>query len=180
MRRGNIIYLNGVSSAGKTTLAKLLVHELPDYFHFSIDDFDLLIERMEDRANGRFIPAETEHLFCRSVAMFSDRGVNLIVDDVLYQRSVERDCLQVLVGYPVLFVGVKCPLDELERRERERGDRKPGQARAQLEYVHKFDVYDVEVDSERDKLDVSVRRIVDALRRGDFPKGWDETAKLLL
>ncbi len=179
MKRGNIIYLNGASSSGKTTLAKRLVQELPDYFHLSVDDFDLVIERMEDRQNKRLIPVETEYFFYRTVAMFSDKGVNLIVDDVLHTPEVERDCLQVLAGYPVLYVGVHCPLEELERRERERGDRDIGQARAQLEHVHKYDVYDVEVNSVLDGLDVAVQKIVDALRKADFPTGWGITAERL-
>ncbi|MGV2644490.1 chloramphenicol phosphotransferase, partial [Clostridium perfringens] len=44
MKRGNIIFLNGVSSSGKTTLAKQLLKRLPDFYHYSIDDFDVVIE----------------------------------------------------------------------------------------------------------------------------------------
>jgi chloramphenicol 3-O phosphotransferase len=37
-------------------------------------------------------------------------------------------------GYPVLFVLVECPLEELERREKARGDRQIGQARWHLQH----------------------------------------------
>lgn len=80
MEKGKIIFLNGVSSSGKTTLAKKLVEKIPDYYHLSIDDFDWILEKMEDRENGRHIPIPTEHFFYQTFAMFSDRGVNLIVD----------------------------------------------------------------------------------------------------
>lgn len=59
MTRGTIIALNGVSSSGKTTLARELVKQLPEYFHFSLDDFDLVIQKMEDREKGRLIPVAT-------------------------------------------------------------------------------------------------------------------------
>lgn len=54
MKRGNTIFLNGVSSSGKKTLAKQLLKRLPDYY-YCIDDFYLIIERMKDRYNHRLI-----------------------------------------------------------------------------------------------------------------------------
>lgn len=51
-----------------------------------------------------------------------------------------------MAGFPVLFVGVRCPHEELERRERER-DGEPGLARFQFDIVHAHGVYDVEVDT---------------------------------
>ncbi|MEH7884353.1 hypothetical protein V7654_08500 [Bacillus sp. JJ1609] len=63
MKKGKIILLNGVSSSGKTSLSKELINLLPDYFHISIDDFDTIIERIEDRENDRLIPVPTEHFF---------------------------------------------------------------------------------------------------------------------
>lgn len=73
MNKGKIILLNGVSSSGKTTLSKELVKNAVDYFHLSIDDFDIIIERMENRENNKLIPVPTEYFFHRTIAMFSDR-----------------------------------------------------------------------------------------------------------
>lgn len=42
---------------------------------------------MEDRDNDRLIPVPTEHFFHDSIRMFSDRGVNVIVDHVLHDRD---------------------------------------------------------------------------------------------
>ncbi|MGG3506172.1 AAA family ATPase [Paenibacillus lautus] len=89
MKRGNIIFLNGVSSSGKTTLAKQLLKRLPDYYHYSIDDFDVVIEQMEDRDNDRLIPVETEYFFHRTIAMFSDKAVNLIIDHVIHDEFIK-------------------------------------------------------------------------------------------
>jgi chloramphenicol 3-O phosphotransferase len=175
MPKGKIILLNGVSSSGKSTLSKELVKKLPDYFHYSIDDFDTIIEKMEDREEQRLIPIPTEHFFHRTIAMFSDNGVNLIVDQILHNVDTTIDCYETLRDYPVFFVGVHCPLSELEKRERARGDRTVGQAKAQLNYVHQQgEQYDIEVDTAL-KIDSSVDAIVQELAKFTGTKGWKAT-----
>lgn len=85
------------------------------------------------------------------------------------------DCLKVLHDYPILFVGVHCPIEELERRERNRGDRIIGQARKQLSYVHRNEVYDIEVNTLLEGVGRCSERIVKALRDGRQPGGWLRT-----
>jgi chloramphenicol 3-O phosphotransferase len=178
MTKGNIILLNGVSSSGKTNLSKELTKLLPDYFHLSIDEFDNLIEKMEDRGNGRLIPVPTEYFFHRTIAMFSDRGINLIVDQLLHDRFTIDDCLAVLQGYPVFFVGVHCPIEELERREQARGDREPGLAKRQLQFVHQQnEVYDIEVNTHLESHASSAKKISDKLLERNFPNTWLTTTR---
>ncbi|MBM6617734.1 chloramphenicol phosphotransferase CPT family protein [Bacillus suaedaesalsae] len=166
MKKGTIILLNGVSSSGKSTLSKQLTNLLPDFFHLSGDDYDLVIEKMEDRVNERLIPVPTEYFIHRTIAMFSDKGINLIVDQILHNDETFVDCLEVLHHYPVLFVGVHCPLDELSRREKERGDRKIGQAVFQLEYVHQQkEEYDIEVNTKVNTVEECAELIVKQLEK---------------
>ena len=47
----------------------------------------------------------------------------------------------------VFFVGVHCPLPELERRERQRGDRRPGEAHRDFHTVHRFTEYELAIDA---------------------------------
>ena len=79
----------------------------------------------------------------RAVAALAAAGNRLIVDDVLLDPAWLRDWVEVLAPFPVLFVGVRCPLHVVERRERERGDRAVGQARGHFGTVH------VEVNTSR-------------------------------
>jgi chloramphenicol 3-O phosphotransferase len=72
-------------------------------------------------------------LIHRTIAMFSDSGVNLIVDHILHDNVTIMDWQSILNHYPVFIVAVHCPLIELERREQARGDRQIGQARKQLD-----------------------------------------------
>ncbi len=53
----------------------------------------------------------------------------------------------MLNGLDVVFVGVRCPEQELARREKARSDRQPGQAAAQLRQVHSYGSYDIECDT---------------------------------
>ncbi|MGM0641566.1 MAG: chloramphenicol phosphotransferase CPT family protein [Thermotogota bacterium] len=161
MNKGHIIFLNGISSSGKTTLAKELFKKLPDYFHVGLDNFDNFIDSMEDRKNKRLIPVETEYFFHRNIAMFSDEEVDLIVDHVLSDEFTKNDFFEVFSDYPVLYVGVYCPLEELIRREKLRGDRPKGLAEQQYDFVHKGIEYDVEVNTFYENTEECVNKIID-------------------
>lgn len=164
MTKGKIILLNGVSSSGKTTLSKELVKKLPSYFHFSLDSFDVIIEEMEDREQNRLIPVPTEYFFHRNIAMFSDLGVNLIVDHVLHDQQTLTDCLKVLASYPVYFVGVHCSVEELERREKIRGDRRIGQAKKQLDFVHQQnEPYHLEINTDQGTIVSNTQAIIELI-----------------
>jgi chloramphenicol 3-O phosphotransferase len=81
------------------------------------------------------------------VAGFADAGNNVIVDYVMGERWRLADCVRTLAGFDVVLVGVRCPVEELERRERERGNRPVGLAAFQFPIVHAGMRYDIEVDT---------------------------------
>jgi chloramphenicol 3-O phosphotransferase len=128
------------------------------YLHLSIDSFlDMLPQRYispeeqeglsleEGEALAAFIPILVSG-FHHCIGALASSGVNLIVDHVLQDPRWLRECVELLAGQEVLFVGVQCPLEELERRERGR-EREEGTARRQYEMVHRHGVYDVEVNT---------------------------------
>jgi len=157
--RGRIILLNGVSSSGKTTLARSLAGALPGFFPLCLDAFDDLVASMEDRQGGRLIPVATERFFHRTLLMFSDSGVSLVADHILHDEATRSDFYETLRGREVLLVGLRCPLEEAERRERERGDRPLGLARRQAAFVHRDEAYDLEMDTSRESVEACVERI---------------------
>lgn len=164
MHKGKIVLMNGVSSSGKSTVAKELAKILPDYFHVSIDDYDYLIEKMEDREKGKLIPIETDILFHRQLRILSDFGVNLIVDTVIANEMVLEDFQKTFIGYPVIFVAVHCPIDILNRREKERRDRNIGQAVQQLDFVHQNIQYDLEIDTHLQSLEFNTKLIYEFIQ----------------
>ena len=178
MNKGKMIFLNGVSSSGKSSLSKELVKLLPDYFHISIDEYDEIIEKMEDRKNERLIPVPTEHFFHFNLAMFLDKGVNLVVDHILHDEDTFKNFVEILEKYPVVFVGVHCSPEELERRELARGDRCIGQAVKQLNFVHQQnEVYDIEVDTHSMSLEEAARTIAEKVNEIQGSAGWRATVE---
>lgn len=150
-----IILLNGVSSAGKTSISNVLRCTLDEpYLQVSLDAFeDMLPDRYQEGgpfAWGALFPRMLAG-FHRSLAALAGAGNNLLVDHVMVHRegwaSTLADCLTVLAPFSVYFVAVHCPLDELERREQARGDRFIGTAARQYPLVHLHRRYDVEVNT---------------------------------
>ncbi len=77
----------------------------------------------------------------------ADAGVDVIADVVTESQDDADDWDRALHGLDVTWVGLHAPLEELRRRERERGDRRPGDAERDLATVHTFHTYDLELDS---------------------------------
>jgi chloramphenicol 3-O phosphotransferase len=131
-----IILLNGISSAGKTSIAQVLQRTLHEpYLRVSIDAFEDMLP-VPSQVGGQFTWEELFPRllagFHRSIAALADVGSNLIVDHVMVYRegwaSTLADCVAVLEPFAVYFIGVHCSLEEAMRREQARGDRFTGTA----------------------------------------------------
>jgi chloramphenicol 3-O phosphotransferase len=82
------------------------------------------------------------------------------------------DLLKTLQGYDVTLVEVRCSLDELEQRERERGDRPVGLARSQ-EIVYAHGEHDIAVDTTSAGPQECAVTIVNSLSAVPSPKAFD-------
>jgi len=184
--RGRIIVVNGTSSSGKTTLVRALQAAAPDlWLEMGIDRFAYALPgrvngqpswpllfpyvRPDGRSDGPFT-IETPALGNRfitgmhaTVAALADVGFNVIVDHVIVEPGWAAEMRSLWASYEVLFVGVRCPLDVVLERERERKDRTLGQAEAQFAVVHRWGTYDVEVDTSALTPAEGARRILAAL-----------------
>lgn len=178
MKKGHVVFLNGTSSSGKTTLAKALQERLPEpYMYVSLDNFfhmypeKYLNPTNQDEAMilARLIPAVVSG-FHKSIASLAQSGNHILVDHVLEENGWLNECVENWKGLEVLFVGVKCPLEIAEQRERERGNRNIGTARYQLERVHAHGLYDIEVDTSVLNVEECVTRITALIN--DKPKEY--------
>ena len=148
---GKIILLNGASSSGKSTLARDLQAMLDEpFWHFSIDHLIAAKVLPKQRIDSTEVPWRDlrPHFlegFHRCLPALAIAGNNLIVEHIVETEVWMHRLLRLLHQVDVFFVGVHCPLPELERRERERGDRRIGEARADFETTHAFCWYDFEV-----------------------------------
>jgi chloramphenicol 3-O phosphotransferase len=147
-----IILLNGVSSAGKTSIARELVDLLdPPHFLMAVDAFGRMrsaaaTDRLRPEEVGEVL-RKTRAGFHRAVAGMAAAGDDVVVDYVLSEAWRLQDLLDLWREFDVVLVGVHCALVEIERRERARGDRQPGQGASQLALVHAHGLYDIEVDT---------------------------------
>ena len=175
MAQGKIIFLNGTSSAGKTTLAHGLQEIMPEpYLHIALDQFR---DGMPARFRGLNSPIGTDgerglnvvprqsapvpiteirfgetgrrmlRGMRRSIAAMAAEGNNVIIDDIILEPEFLDDYLEVLAHLDVYFVGVRCPAAVIAARESERPGRFPGTAAGHSDICHAHRLYDVEVDT---------------------------------
>ena len=60
----------------------------------------------------------------------------------------------MFIKAPVLFVKATCPLQELQRREIEKGDREIGNAEWQFPLLHPQNTYDITVNTFENVINV--------------------------
>jgi len=86
--------------------------------------------------------------FQQSIAAFATSGLFLIIEHIVEYQSWLDDLVIKLNPFEVLYVGVKCPIKEIDKREVQRGDRQVGEGRSHIEDgVHTWSKYDLEVDT---------------------------------
>lgn len=189
MTLGKIILLNGASSSGKSSIIKVLQTILSEaYLEAGIDKFlfmlpnDYLMQPhlwhqvigYEKRDNGDLLPkvGDYGHQLIRgmhrAIAALAKMGNNIVADHVLLDQLWLDDCLDVFSGFEILFVGVLCPLEVLEAREKDRGDRTLGHARGQAGIVHKNCIYDFTVDTSQLSAEECAEQIKARLQANNF------------
>jgi chloramphenicol 3-O phosphotransferase len=167
MGNGKVIFLNGTSSSGKTSLAtKIQEVSEEKFYHVQIDTFcDMLHEKNFDNdfVNTENLVATIMHNFVLSLCK---NGENVIVDTVIenHHENWLKECVELLCEMPVTFIKVNCPLHELERREMERGDRNIGLAKGQLSNMNFNDIYDLEVNTYENSTEECVRIIKNEMK----------------
>lgn len=181
-----IIYLNGPSSAGKTTIATALQARLADpYLRVSLDALlDAMPAKVNDWAGRGAAPGYSfqviddgaGHLVQRVVAgpygkriapaframavALARSGLDLIIDDIAFGEEQVRPWREALRDFPTLWVGITASVETLVARERARGDRLVGSARDQHARVHVGVDYDVLLDTTARTIAEAVERIV--------------------
>lgn len=184
-----IIYLNGPSSSGKTTLAKSLQQSFEEPFlHVGIDKIIGFMPAKINNWEGGNAPLgfcwkpdvdptghPTYHVhagpFAKKIVqtlkditlLLASQQYNLIIDDVAFGAIEVEKWKQALKNYDVLYVGVTTPLEILEKREQARGSRRLGSARGQYFKVHENVAYDLEIDTHTHPLEENVKKIKTAL-----------------
>ncbi len=144
-----IVVLNGAPRSGKSSIAAAM-QESFDGIWMNIG-VDVARQMTPPRAQPGIglRPGEPDHAAAphvavlyaalwESVAAHERLGLNVVVDCGIYDPAIAADAQRRLDGLPVLWVGVRCPLEVLESRG--------GKARWH-DVVHTQLAYGLEVDT---------------------------------
>lgn len=189
-----IIYFNGPSSVGKTTLARELQNALET--PFLLVGLDQIIDMMPTKLNdwqfgskvpgfslkpikdqaGATVYAVHDGPFAKKmlramkeiVVTLARTGYNILIDDVSFGKKEVDEWRLALKDFTVIWVGLTAPLEVLEEHEKGRGDRLPGTARWQMDRVHTGVVYDLMIDTAAQTLAQNVHIIKEYIKKNGF------------
>ncbi|GIP46371.1 hypothetical protein J45TS6_48300 [Paenibacillus sp. J45TS6] len=162
LKQGILVYLNGTSSSGKTSISTELINQKEIHFyHLSIDEFFINYNHFVNNKFPDEAPRGIDHqvvsqivddsifsVYHSTITLLLELGFNVIADTVIDNDKRFTAFLDQFFNRPTLFVGVTCSKEELTRREQARGDRQIGLAASQFSKVYCFDEYDLEVNTE--------------------------------
>lgn len=197
---GQIIILNGAPRSGKSSIAAVIQETFDGIW------MNMGVDRFMAMTPARFHPGiglrpggeapELEPLIVtlyaamyESIAAHSRLGLNVVVDvghHDFYSRPhhILPACARRLQGLPVLFVGVRCPLDVIMERRRATGwttisaaEPVPLPVQRWQEAVHQPGIYDLEVDTSQLRPEECAAMIRQRLDVGPPPSAFLELAQ---
>lgn len=198
-----IIFLNGASSSGKSTIATALqeLHETP-LLVFGIDKFFALMpkkyigkgEKAEEGFQYKVIHegaepiakviSDTYGMKIANTAPYiietlASHGNDVIVDEVILSEENLKQYVNILHTQQVYFIGIHCSIEELSQREISRGNRVLGLGRDQVDQVHKYtkQFYDLELDTTNTSAFDCAKQIIDFVNKIPEPKSFKKLYK---
>jgi chloramphenicol 3-O phosphotransferase len=173
LNTGRVVILNGASRAGKSTLARAVQENVPGvWMHIGMDAHRACTPPCLQPGvglrpgRGQVSPEVEAHvpiLFAalyESVAAHAWLGLDVVMDVNHHEsysspHDILRDCARRLTGLPVLFAGVRCPVDVIWERRAATWGQAPGSAPAdviaavELAQIasHAHGRYDLEIDT---------------------------------
>ena len=152
MNKGRIIFLNGVTSSGKTSIVEALQNRGDCYFYVVANDlFEQMIGERFLRENYWQHLSRVILLMYHTAKLYSDMGKNVLIDGILVEREEIKPHYEQLKDIfkdnPLDIVEVYCPLEICRQRNIARGDRYENQSQEQLELMAENIKYSMRVDT---------------------------------
>lgn len=154
MEKGKIIFLNGVTSSGKTTIVEALQARRDAFFYVVANDLfqEMVGEQYLEENYWKYL-SEVIIMMYHTAKLYSDMGKNVLIDGILVEREEIRphyqQLMEIMKDSPLDIVEVYCPLEICRQRNIERGDRFESQSQEQAELMNKEIEYRMHVDTSR-------------------------------
>ncbi len=198
---GQIVVLNGTPRSGKSSIAAAIQQTFEGtWMNLGVDGFMRMTPDRYRPGVGLRPGGERPDLeplvvvlyraMYEAIAAHSRLGVNVVVDVGHHDaysvpRGILPDCARRLSGLPVLFVGVRCPLEVVMGRRRVTwgaGDADEGSVAAPVRLwqhaVHALGIYDLEVDTSGLSPEASAGVILKRLTDGPPPSAFQRLAAM--
>ena len=152
MDKGKIIFLNGVTSSGKTSIVEALQERRDQFFYVVANDLfqEMVGEQYLEENYWKYL-SEVIILMYHTAKLYSDLGKNVLIDGILVERDEIKPhyekLMEIMKDSPLSIVEVYCPLDVCRQRNIERGDRYESQSDEQAELMSKDIKYTMRVDT---------------------------------
>lgn len=165
MEKGRIIFLNGVTSAGKTSIVEALQKREDIFFYVVANDLfqEMVGEEYLRRDYWKYL-SEVIIMMYHTARLYSDMGKNVLIDGILVEREEirphYRQLLEILKDNPLDIVEVYCPLDICRQRNLLRGDRYETQSQEQYDLMTENIQYSVSVDTDMHSPEECAEQIV--------------------
>lgn len=202
---GQIVILNGVPRSGKSSIVKVIQETFDGpWMNLGVDSFKERVHPQRYSPSIGLRPgakvASLEPLIVtlyaamyESIAAHSRLGLSVVVDvghhdDYSKPLGILPASAQRLAGLPVLFVGVRCPVEAIMERLRQTGRWNsawddddvavPEPLLRWQEAVHQPGIYDLEVDTSLLSPEECASIIRQQIKNGPVPTAFQRLAKL--
>ena len=198
---GQIIVLNGSPRSGKSSIAAAIQQTFEGvWMNLGVDWFMRMTPDRYQPGIGLRPGGERPDLeplvvvlyraMYEAIAAHSRLGLNVVVDVGHHDtysapQAILPDCARRLCGLPVLFVGVRCPIEVVMERRRATwgvsdadGGSVPTPVRLWQQAVHAPGIYDLEVDTSVLSPEASADAIRERLKDGPPPTAFQRLAAM--
>ena len=170
MPKGRIIFLNGVTSSGKTSIVEALQERDDCYLYVVANDL------FQEMVGERFLRENYwEHLsrviilMYHTAKLYSDMGHDVLIDGILVERLElaphYQQLMDILKDNPLFIVEVACPLEVCRKRNIARGDRYENQSAEQAELMARDIRYAMTVHTDKNTPEECAEAIVRELMK---------------
>ncbi|URN93810.1 MAG: chloramphenicol phosphotransferase CPT family protein [Candidatus Pristimantibacillus lignocellulolyticus] len=168
MDKGTIIFLNGITSSGKTSIVEAMQSYSEPFFYVVANDlFENTIGDKHLQTDYWKYLSEVIIMMYHTAKLFSDSGKNVLIDGMLVERPELKPhyekVKEIFEGFPLEIVEVFCPLDLCRKRNIERGDRRVDQSDEQYKIMSQNISYSCSVDTSLNTPDECAEIIITSL-----------------